>query len=263
MSYATFDNTTGRQTRPLQDTADAAAVLYRAVPAMSSARRGEDFYGESELMWLEADGIIRRLSAGRASLDTFARAFFGGKSTGPKLVTYTRPDIIAALQAVQPYDWSGFFEKRLTNIASHPPDPFTPGGWRIVFHPTRSTWERTAESVQNTFNAIYSIGVRGSNRDGTIADVIQGSPAATAGIAPGGKIVAINEVAVRGSLRAQLDPALILAQHGDGTIRLLVLQSGRYRDVTITYREGPRYPTLERIPNTPDLLDEAAKPLPR
>ena len=257
--YASLDRETGRDVRSLQDTADDASVLYAAPAAFASARRGTDFYSEGELMWLEADVTIRRLSHGTKSLDDVARAFFGRTSTGPNLLTYTRDDVVAALEAVQPYDWSAFLASHIDTIAPHPPDPFTPGGWRVVFRPTRSDYEKKNEEQRHSFDARYSIGVIGNN-DGTLSDVIEDSPAGRAGIAPGAKIVAIDDVAIRTSLRGQLDPALVAAQHGDGRIRLLVLQGGTYRDVTLIDGGGPRYPELERIPGASDLLDGAAKP---
>jgi predicted metalloprotease with PDZ domain len=258
--YASLDRETGRAVRPLQDTADAAADLYGSPRAFRAARRGTDFYSEGELMWLEADLTIRRLSHGSRSLDDMARAFFGGTSTGPEVVPYTRDDVVAALTAVQPYDWRGFLAARIDAIAPHPPDPFTPGGWRIVFHPIRSAFEKTLETQSHSFDAGYSIGIVGHN-DGTITDVIDGSPAALAGIGPDAKIVAINDVPIRDSVRAQLDPALVLAQAGNATLHLLVLEGGAYRDVALAYHGGPRYPNLERIPGAPDLLDVTAKPL--
>jgi predicted metalloprotease with PDZ domain len=258
-AYASFDDEPGRMVRPLRDTADDAAMLYGAPSAFAADRRGVDFYTEGELMWLEADVTIRRLSHGTKSLDDVARAFFGRRSTGPEVVTYERGDVIAALEAVQPYDWSDFFARRIDAIAPHPPDPFTPGGWRVVFRPTRSAYENQLETKRHTFDARFSIGVSGGE-DGSIRDVVGGSPAALAGIAPGAKIVAIDDVAVRDSLRGQLDPALVEAQRGDGALRLLIVQGGRYRTVTLIDRDGPRYPDLDRLPDAPDLLDETAKP---
>jgi predicted metalloprotease with PDZ domain len=72
-----------------------------------------DFYDESELLWLEADTLIRRESRGRRSLDDFCRLFFGGESGPPRVVPYTFEDVVAALKQVLPYDWASFWKKRL------------------------------------------------------------------------------------------------------------------------------------------------------
>jgi predicted metalloprotease with PDZ domain len=258
-TYAQLDSETGRLVRPLQDTADGAPFLYSRAQAFSGARRGTDFYSEGELMWLEADGIIRRATGGAKSLDDVARAFFGRTSTGPEVVTYTRDDIVAAMNAVLPYDWKGFFAQRIDAIAPHPPDPFTPGGWKLVFKPTRSAFERETEQTRHAFNARFSLGISGMDR-GTIGDVAQNSPAAAAGIAPGAKIVAVDDRPFEFSVRALLDGAMTRAQHDGAPIRLLLLQGGRYKSVAIPYTGGPRYPNLERLPNVPDTLDAAAQP---
>jgi predicted metalloprotease with PDZ domain len=100
-----------------------------------------------------------------------------------------------------------------------------------------------------------------------VADVIDGSPAQRAGVAPGDKIVAIDDRAVGGdgseSLHAQLDAALVRAERGGPATHVLLLGGGVYRDVAIPYNGGPRYPVLERIPGTVDRLDAIGVPLVR
>jgi hypothetical protein len=45
-------------------------------------------------------------------------------------------------------------------------------------------------------------------------------------------------------------------------VQLLVLGGDVYRTATLQYRGGPRYPHLERITGTADILGAIAKPLP-
>ena len=264
LTYASLDTTTGRNANPLLDTAIEAPVLYDAPRAFRSERRGTDFYNEGEPMWLEADATIRRLSGGRRTIDDFARAFFGGVSTGPQVVTYTRDDIIAALNSVQPYDWRGFFAARIDAIAPHPPDPFTPDGWRLAYAPKPSAYEDSTNQVNKRFDLRYSLGIVGAS-DGAVADTIDGSPARRMGIAPGDKILAVDGRAIgeSQSLQTTIDAALVRAQNGGPPIRLLVLGGGVYRDLAIPYDRGPQYPVLERIPGTPDRLDAVGAPLAR
>jgi predicted metalloprotease with PDZ domain len=256
-TYAELSTTTGRRTRPLLDTAVAAPVLYDAPQAWRAGRRGVDFYAEGALLWLEADGTIRRLSHGRRSLDDFARSFFGGADTGPEVVTYTRADLVAALNAVQPFDWTTFFARRIDALAPEPPDPFAGAGWRVTYTAAPSAFEKLAAGVDKTFEARFSLGLTGKS-DGTISDVIPGSPAALAGLEPGSKIVAVDGRALsERDVQAQLDAALRNAQQGPG-LRLLVLGGDVYRDVRLTYNGGPRYPRLERVMDQPDLLANVA-----
>jgi predicted metalloprotease with PDZ domain len=89
--------------------------------------------------------------------------------------------------------------------------------------------------------------------------VIPESPAARAGIAPGSKIVAIDSRAVGDDVGADLESALRAAQSGS-SLHLLIRGGNVYRDFAIDYHGGPRYPHLERIPGTPDLLTVVAAP---
>src|SRR6202167_2433536 len=83
-----FEYTPGRTWRPLQDTADAAQLLYFAGNNWENWRRSVDYYGEGELIWLEVDTRIRQLTDNKKSLDDFCKAFHGGPGVKPELKTY-------------------------------------------------------------------------------------------------------------------------------------------------------------------------------
>ena len=67
----------GRRWRSLEDTAVASHLLRGGSPNWSELRRGQDYYFEGALIWLEADAIIREKSKGKHSLDDFCRKFLG------------------------------------------------------------------------------------------------------------------------------------------------------------------------------------------
>jgi predicted metalloprotease with PDZ domain len=138
LTAATMDVRAGRSWRPLVDTAVAAPVLSGAVREWRSWRRGLDYYPESQLIWLEADTIIRSKSGGQRSLDDFCRRFHGQGGGAPSVVPYSLDDVVAALQAVAPNDWRAFFAARISAIA--PPRPLVggiePAGWRLVYQRT-------------------------------------------------------------------------------------------------------------------------------
>jgi predicted metalloprotease with PDZ domain len=262
-TYALLDATSGRDNRPLADTAVAASTLYGSPKAYRSMRRDVDYYPEGNLMWLEADVTIERLSGGKKSIDDFARAFFGHSDTGPVVLTYNRQDVIDALNAVQPYDWAGFFKARIDAIAPHPPDPFDAAGYRLVYRAQPNGLEKIRHD--GGVDAFYSLGFY-TDKENMLADVRDGSPAAKAGLAPGDKVIGVDgrtfgddRMSGAQDPQAQVDSALTAAQSGGG-VRLLVTSGNTYREVTIDYRGGPRFPVLERIANTPDLLSKIAAP---
>ncbi|MDB5043353.1 MAG: family peptidase [Candidatus Eremiobacteraeota bacterium] len=258
LSDASYVTQHGRGWRSLEDTATSSSFLYGARGPWASERRSVDYYGEGELLWLDADVTIRRLTHGARSLDDVARAFFGGAANGtPSVLTYRRADVIAALNDVAPYDWGAFFAQRVDAVAPQPPDPFTPGGYRLVFTEAPSAFETIANERRKQVDLRYSLGLA-VGTDGTIADVLPDSVAFRAGVGPGEKIVAMNDRSFGD--RKTCDAALRAAR--DGTpLRLLLTAGNVYRTVALAYRGGPRYPHFERIPGTEDVLGAIAKPL--
>ena len=258
MLYASYDSERGRLTRPLVDTATSSSFLYGARGPWASERRGVDYYSEGELLWLEADVLIRKRSSGRRSLDDVARAFFGhGQDTGAEVLTYRRADLLAALEAVQPYDWASFLAARVDAIAPHPPDFLTGGGYRLAFTDTPSAYEKLVNGRRKVLDVRHSLGIV-ANREGMVNDVLPDSPAFRAGVGPGDKIVAVDDRVLTG--QDQLDAALRRDRAGT-PLRLLLSAGGAYRTVALDYSGGPRYPHLERVPGTDDVLGAIARPL--
>jgi len=95
----------------------------------------------------------------------------------------------------------------------------------------------------------------GENGDEVI-DVIPGSPAALAGIAPGMKLVAVNG---RKWTPEDIHAAIRQAKSGHEPIELLIENEDFFRTYRVDYHGGERYPHLERITGKPDLLGEIAK----
>src|SRR6185369_15520872 len=72
---AHLEHETGRSWRPLADASISGQLLFDARAEYATLRRGLDFYGEGQLVWLEVDTLIRKLSHGTKSIDDFCRTF--------------------------------------------------------------------------------------------------------------------------------------------------------------------------------------------
>ena len=96
-------------------------------------------------------------------------------------------------------------------------------------------------------------------KDGEITDVLWGSPAFKAGLAPGAKLLAVNGLAA--DAPSVLSDAITAAATTTQPVVLLVRSGNRYREVPIDYHGGLRYPHLERIAGTQDRLDDILAPI--
>jgi predicted metalloprotease with PDZ domain len=248
----------GRDWRSLEDTLAAAPlVYYQDTNWAARLRRQDDFYQESALLWLEADTLIRRLSKGKRSLDDFCRRFFGDRSTPPAVVPYGFADVTAALDAVQPYDWQGFWRERLQRTGGGAPlAGIEAAGWRLEYAPDPSTLHAAHEREDKDFNLQYSLGFIVAEDGGTISDVVPGSPADLAGAAPGSHLIAVNG---HKWSRDVLHDAITAASR-PATVTLLIEKDDEYRTLVLNYAGGERYPTLARTPGSEDLLALIARP---
>ncbi len=255
---ATLDHTPGRQWRPLQDTADAAQLLYSAPQEFGSWRRGVDFYPEGFLIWLDADTLIRQQTNGQKSLNDFCRLFHGGQNTEPKVVPYNFDEVVRTLNQVVPYDWNKFLRDRLDTYGPGAPlGGILNGGWKLVYDDTASDISKNAEKSRHSVDARFSLGLY-LDEKGAVRDVIFNSPAAKAGIAPGMEIVAVNGRRFNGDV---LKDALKEAKGSSGNIELLVANGDFFKTYAINYHEGEKYPHLVRDESKPDILSEIIKPL--
>jgi predicted metalloprotease with PDZ domain len=258
ITAAALDRKSGRTWRPLEDTAVAAQLLYNARDDYAGYRRGVDYYDEGTLIWLEADVLIRDLSKGAKSLNDFCRAFHGGPGGAPALKTYTFEDVVAGLNAVQPYDWANFLHQRIESTAPHAPlGGIENSGWKLTFSSSRSEMWRNHEEESKTVNMGYSIGLKVSE-DGAISDVAIGGPAQKAGMSPSTKLVAVNG---RQYFPVVLREAVQAAVTKTTPIELLVKNGEYYQTFKIDYHGGELYPNLVRDESKPDVLSKIIAPL--
>ena len=256
---ASMQTETGRQWRPLGDTTNDPIINQRRPQSWHSWEREEDYYTEGLLIWLDADTLIRSRTHGQKSLNDFARAFFGIDDGSFTTVPYRFDDVVAALNTVMPYDWAGFLRDRVDRRTSTAPlDGIARGGYRLVYTDTPSAFLKSAEQIRERHDFSGSIGVTlGPHAD--IIDVIWNSPAWRAGLARGGKIIAIDGLAFETA--DDLGAAIKLAHTDPAPIELLVQDDRHFRTLRIDYHDGLRYPHLQRAAGTPALLDDILAPL--
>ena len=248
VAAAYADNRPGLSWRGIQDTTNDPIVVGRAARAYLNYQMSEDYYRGGQMIWLEADALIRARSGGRKSLDDFARAFFGINDGEWKTqATYTFEDVVATLNGVHPHDWAKFLRDRLdgkTGLAGG----IEASGWKLVYKDEPNAYAK-ASSRGGGADYTYSLGLS-VNKDGVIGDVRWDSPAFKAGIGSGSTVVAVNGLAYDKDV---LDEAVTAAKTG-APIELMLRDFDIYRTIRLDYRGGLRYPHLERIEGKPDTL---------
>jgi predicted metalloprotease with PDZ domain len=253
-----MDSIPGRRWRPLEDTAIAAQILYGAPRAWNSLRRSVDYYPEGLLIWLEADVLVRKQSQGKASLDDFCRRFFGGKDSPPEVRPYDLDEVVRTLNVVSAYDWGAFFEARVMRATEHAPlGGVTGGGYRLIYGEQPNLYTKAREKVQKYLDLSDSLGMV-LDEQNEVVDVSPGQPAATAGLAPGMRLLAVDG--------RRLTPEVLsdaIARHKSGATPLEVLaENGDYfRTLRVDWHGGARHPHLERDASQPDLLAAILAPL--
>jgi predicted metalloprotease with PDZ domain len=94
--------------------------------------------------------------------------------------------------------------------------------------------------------------------NGRLIDVIPGTPAADAGLAPGMRLVSING---RGFTPGALHEAMAETKGGNKPIVITADNTGFVLTYNVQYHGGERYPHLVRNTAQPDLLSDTLRPL--
>lgn len=250
----------GRDWRPLSDTTRAAQLLYGGDPGWENWRRGTDFYREGQLLWLAVDTKIRALSHDQRTLDDFAQRFFGKDNGSYVTQTYTFDDVVAGLNAVQPWDWAKFLHSWLDGVGDQVPllSGIEQSGWKLVYTGTPSRYQNDVETVgpgelsPSGVNEMFSVGLF-IRHDGGIMDVLWQGPAFKAGLAPGMKLQAVDGHAYTPRV---LRDAIVRAQEDKQPIQIQAAIDGVSRTYAVDYDGGLKYPHLVRVSGTPDYLSE-------
>jgi len=219
---AVYDHRAGREWRSLEDTTNDPIMAMRRPLPWRSWQRSEDYYLEGQLVWLDADTLIRELSHGARSLDDFARAFFGINDGSYIPVTYTFDDVVNALNRVQPHDWSKFLRARLDGHGPGAPlDGLNRGGYKLVYKETPSEYFKNEEERRKISDLTYSLGMIIGNigNEGKLTEVLWEGLAYQKGLTVGTQIIAVDGIAYNID---RLKAAIKEAQKAGTSIELLV-----------------------------------------
>jgi predicted metalloprotease with PDZ domain len=197
---ATYDAVVGRTWKPLIDTTNDPITAERSPEPWRNWQRSEDYYTEGLLIWLDADTLIRERSGGKRSLDDFAHRFFGVDDGSWTELSYTFDDVVAALNATEPFDWAKFLHDRLTGHGPGAPlDGITRGGYKVVYTDTPSDFAKTADATAKRIDLNYSLGLS-VDKDGALTTVMWGGPAFKAGLTVGTVILSVDGDAYDGDV---------------------------------------------------------------
>ncbi len=263
MTAASLDNEAGRNWRSVEDTSIASSIDRAPIAPWGNWSRGQSYYEEGEMMWLDADTLIRQKTDDKKSLTDFLHIFLGkGGDTGPLIVTYDRKELIHDLNEVLPYDWAGFLHDHIDV-----PTPHTDlagierGGYKLVYTDKPSVAERLLSGARGgragAVNVWYSLGLRVSG-EGVVSQVDYDGVADKAGLTPGDKIAVVNDQLFSGEALRQ---AIADSKGNDKPIHLMMLTDSKLTPLDLNYHGGERYPALQRIDGATDYLDEITKPL--
>jgi predicted metalloprotease with PDZ domain len=159
-------------------------------------------------------------------------------------------------------DWGGFVRARVFSI--EPDAPFAGierSGWKVAYTPEHTEWIRAYEKARRLADLRASIGLlledeHEQNKIG-ILDVVPGSAADKAGVAPGTRLVAVNG---RRATADRVRTAVAETARG-GKLELLVENAESFTTHALQYTGGLRYPRLVRDESRPDALSRILAPV--
>jgi predicted metalloprotease with PDZ domain len=260
LDAATMDNTTGRAWRSIQDTAISVS-MFRGGGAWANWRRGTDYYPEGNLLWLDVDTTIRKLTNNSKNIRDFMSVYLDKGSAGvPVVVPYDFNEIVADLNQVVKYDWAGFLSDRVNGINPHVNvEGIEQGGYKLVYTDKPSEYQKARLALRPGGPDVwFSLGIALDTDGTTITDVRVGGPADKAKFVPGEKIMAVNgKVYSKDVLHA----AIRASKASSAPIHFILQNDTLVNEVDVDYHDGERYPTLVRVEGTPAYLDDIAKPL--
>lgn len=240
-----FTQQPGRDWRSVEDTGFDPVFASRKPKPYSSLARSEDYYTEGALVWLEIDQILREGTGGKKSIDDFAKAFFGMNPGDYGQIPFEVDEIVTKLNALYPYDWAKLIDTRINQPGQPAPlNGIEKGGYKLVWKEEPNPYMKAAMDFGKGLSLANSVGIS-LDKDGKVTGTRWDSPAFNAGIVTGTQIMAINGTAYSAD---DMKKAITAAKGEKGApLELLVKRGSRFETIKLDYKDGLRYPWLERV----------------
>lgn len=245
-----LNNTTGRQWRPLEDTAVASHLSRAPGKSWNQWRRTQDYYQEGMMLWYEVDTIIREKSNGAKSLDDFCKLFFRkvpGKAT---VAGHDFDDVVKDLKSLVDYDWETLLTRRVTlPQEALPLEVVSRLGYRLQYagKPAQLTPPDPDNPAADSLGLTIAAGV--------VTGVVPEMPGDKAGLSPGMKVIAVNGKKFSANRLRDAIADTVMKKKLD----FLIEDGDEFRTVSVSYEGGLRYLELSRVEGKPDVLSEIIK----
>ncbi len=238
----------GRRSISLEDTSSSSYIRRGGSRYWNRLNRGQDYYNEGAMLWMNIDAILRIESEGELSLDDFCREFLGYEEKGQTITGFEESDIVEILNKLHAYDWAELIDSQVRGLHEELPLDFIGKcGYRIQYSNQATDFDK--DCIATSLGLVVS-------GDGVISRIVPGGAADQAGLYETAKIIGIND---RKFSKKRLEDA-IADSVALRSIKLLMLNGDLFETVTVNYADGPKYLDLVRN-DEPDLLKEIWQPL--
>ena len=245
--------------RSLEDICSASVVKDDWSLPWTVRRRGQDYYRQAELVWFEIDCRLRAASGGKVTLDDFVGQLFGTRGGRRGATTYDFEDVVKTLTELRDEQWPALFERRVFTVdKGYDLDWLRRCGWKLGYedgrpwsYPPYRSDPRHAPGPYMDLR--HSVGIEVA-ADGTVLDLVPGSPADKAGLGPGMVIRSVNGRDFRLARlyypvrEGWMDRLLLVADRGEKT-----------RRITVDYRKAHQVPVLSPAKGEVDQLEQITR----
>ncbi len=252
-----FINKKGRRWRTLQDTEVAGYTLRGGSSSWSYLRRGQDYYAEGAMIWMEFDSRIRNATNNEKSLDDFCRDFFSAGDPLEHAVPFSLSEIVTRLNNLVELPWDSLIDAKVYQVQQeYEPEAARYAGYRLEYTDEKPDYIKQREKRYKTTSLYESLGFA-INDSKKISDIIPESLADSAGMYPGMEIVGVNG---KKYTKERLTDALKQTKE-TGSIMFLTLAGDEFREIEILYDKGLQYYILTPLEGFPDRISDIMKPV--